>query len=140
MLAGEVNLHEAIRQVEVGDHATLHFFATGALPPNPAQLLGGERVRELLEFLKGEYDTIILEAPPLNVVSDAALLASNSDGVVVVARSGVTGLNALSFAMEQLRHVRARVIGTVLNDISYDRDANDDYSGMDASYYAKAVD
>jgi len=140
VIEGKAELNQAIRKVEVGEHAVLHFFPTGALPLNPAQLLGSPRVRDLLEFLKEQYDTILLEAPPLNVVSDAAMLASNADGVVVVARAGVTGLNALSFAVEQLQHVRARVIGTVLNDIDRGSDTNDDYSGLDVRYYARATD
>jgi Mrp family chromosome partitioning ATPase len=85
------------------------------------------------------YDTVILDSPPINIVTDASLLAAHADGVLVVARSGVTAAQALSFAMEQLRHVRAPVLGAVLNDIDYSRDVAYDgsykFQGYRDRYY-----
>lgn len=122
VLAGAKPLSAVIRRVRVSANAELSFIATGQLDPNPPQLFGVDAVRKLLEPLRAEYDAIIFDTAPLNVVSDAALLSTQVDGVIVVARAGVTEPGALSFAMEQLDHIQSEVIGTVLNDIELDRD------------------
>jgi len=123
---------DAVRTVRIGESATLDFLSSGILPPNPAELLGSERMRSLLKRLEAEYDVIILDAPPLNVVTDAALLGTNADGVILVARAGRSEKAALSYAVEQLRNVRADVLGAVLNDIDFKRDAR--YYGKYGSY------
>ena len=97
----------------------------------------------MLERLKQHYDTIIVDSPPINVVTDAALLAKYADGVVLIVRSGVTPVQALTFAVEQLRHVRAPILGAVLNDIDFHWDAAYDgayrfYGHRDRYYMAEA--
>ncbi len=123
ILQGTTSLEAALRRVDLGRAGSLHYLTTGALPHNPASLIDSPAMRTLMDRVKQHYDTIILDSPPINVVTDAALLGSHADGVVVVVRSGVTAVQALMFAMEQLRHVRAPVLGAVLNDIDFHRDA-----------------
>jgi Mrp family chromosome partitioning ATPase len=104
-------------------------------------VLASRELRELLEHLRGMYETIILDSPPVNMMTDAALLGGSTDGVVIVARAGITHSAALGYAMEQLGHVRARVLGVVLNDIDFRRDATYDaaYRYYDRGQYtAKA--
>jgi protein-tyrosine kinase len=120
-LLGGLSLEEIIRTVELAD-AKFDFIPTGTLPPNPAELLASTRMQALLEHLEGEYDTVIFDAPPLNVVTDAAVIGSRTDGVVVVVRAGVTDRAAVRYAFEQLTSVRARVLGCVLNDVDTKRD------------------
>jgi capsular exopolysaccharide synthesis family protein len=133
VLQGTVLLRDAIRSIPVGDAMALEVVTAGALPGSPAQLLRSKRMDALLEHLRGVYDVVILDAPPLNLVTDAALLGAASDGVIVVARSGVTTSEALGFTMEQLRNVNATVLGAVLNDIDFERDRAYDESYR---YYA----
>ena len=83
-------------------------------------------LRRALARLQAEFDVVIVDSSPINVVVDAALISSCVEGVLVVARSGVTTPGDLTFAMEQLRNVGAPVLGTVLNDIDLDRDATYD--------------
>ena len=64
------------------------------------------------------YDVVLIDSPPLTVVTDAAVIAPYADGVLLVARASQTEIGALEFAMMQLRNVNARVKGTVLNDLS----------------------
>lgn len=123
ILQGTTSVEAALRRVDLGRAGSLHYLTTGALPHNPASLIDSPAMRTLMERLKQHYDTIILDSPPINVVTNAALIGSHADGVVVVVRSGVTAVQALMFAMEQLRHVRAPVLGAVLNDIDFHRDA-----------------
>jgi len=116
------NGHGPVQQVVVGPDAVLDFIATGTVPPNPAELLGSQRMQALAAQWRETYDTVIIDAPPLNRVTDAAVLASLADGVIMVARAGVTDRGALSFAVEQLRSVHAPLLGVVLNDVDASRD------------------
>lgn len=120
-LLGGLSLEEVIRPVQLAD-AHFDFVPLGTTPPNPAELLASTRMQALLEHLEGQYDSVIFDAPPLNVVTDAAILGSRTDGVILVVRAGVTDRGAVRFAFDQLKAVRARVLGCVLNDVDARRD------------------
>lgn len=94
----------------------LYLIPSGNLPPNPSELLGGERMRKALAALSEAFDLIVLDTPPLLAASDGAILATLSDGVVMVLRAGFTESEAAQQAIQQLNSVGARVIGAVLND------------------------
>lgn len=143
VLCDSSTLGAALRSVDV-EAGRLDFLTTGAFPAEPAKLLGSTRMRALLQDLATRYDTIILDSPPTNVVTDALALSAHVDGVVVVARAGVTALEALMYTMEQLQHVRAPILGTVLNGIDFKRDSAYDslyrHYGYNDSYYKASVD
>lgn len=120
-LLGGVSLEEVIRPIELNG-ARFDFIPTGTLPPNPAELLAAPRMQALLEHLDGKYDAVIFDAPPLNVVTDAALLGSRADGVILVVRAGITDRNGLRYAFAQLNAVHAKVIGCLLNDVDAKRE------------------
>lgn len=113
VLVTESSIAEAIKPTRVDG---LMVMPSGALPPNPAELLGSARMRTLLDTLAESYDTIILDTPPLLAASDAAIISRMSDGALVVVRAGRTERSALESAIQQLATVGARVLGTVLND------------------------
>ena len=94
----------------------LYVLPSGQLPPNPSELLGGERMRKTLAALGEAFDLIVLDTPPLLAASDAAILSTIADGVVLVVRAGVTEAEAGQQALQQLSAVGARVVGAVLND------------------------
>jgi capsular exopolysaccharide synthesis family protein len=94
----------------------LYVIPSGPLPPNPSELLGGDRMRRTLQSLGEAYDLILMDTPPLLATSDAAVLSTLSEGVVLVVRAGVTESEAGQIAMQQLGAVGARVVGAVLND------------------------
>lgn len=120
-LLGRASLEDITRTVQFED-ATFEFIPRGTLPPNPAELLATTRMQALLEHLGGEHDAVVFDAPPLNVVTDAAILGARTDGVIVVVRAGVTDRAAVRFAFDQLGRVHARVLGCVLNDIDIKRE------------------
>jgi capsular exopolysaccharide synthesis family protein len=135
VLLGRAELEAALVQVRVGD-VELALLPAGVSPPNPAELVGSEAMPALLEKLCARYDAVIIDAPPLNLVTDAALLGVHADGVVLVARAGATDRAAVTYAIEQLRAVRARVLGSVLNGVG---DGRERYYGSyvpDAKEYA----
>jgi polysaccharide biosynthesis transport protein len=97
----------------------------GEPPPNPAELLGSKKMDIILDSLRKVADVVILDGPPF-LVTDAALLASKVDGVLMVVRSGHSRKNEVLYSIEQLETAGARVVGVALNGIS--RSAENVYS------------
>jgi capsular exopolysaccharide synthesis family protein len=104
---------QAIRETAI---AGLFVLTCGALPSNAANLLSGTRMRVLLQELREQFDMIVLDTPPVLATADAGIVASLTDGVLLVVRAGATDRNAAQRACQHLSNVGARVIGTVLND------------------------
>ncbi|CAN5830347.1 MAG: polysaccharide biosynthesis tyrosine autokinase [Gemmatimonadetes bacterium] len=131
LLEGEADLEDTLRQVSAGPAGTpLDVVLAGQAPTSPAEVLGSEAMRALLDHLRGRYGAIILDAPPLNPVTDTALLALAADGVLLVARSGATDREALQEAADQVRRLRVPLSGVVLNDV--EPVASPYYSGQSA--------
>jgi capsular exopolysaccharide synthesis family protein len=135
VLRGTRQLSEVVRVLQLDEGEAMHYVPTGSLPSYPTQLLESEAMRELLTKARDQYDMVILDSPPVNMITDAAILGAHADGVLLVARAGRTASPALSYAMSQLGHVRARIVGAVLNDIDFKRDSVYDSSYQ---YYANA--
>lgn len=87
----------------------------GTTPPDPVRLLGSHAAKELFEELRDRFDVVLIDAPPLLPVSDAALLGGTSDGVILVARHHHVRREQLATAISTLRSVNATIIGAVLN-------------------------
>ncbi|NLX04838.1 MAG: polysaccharide biosynthesis tyrosine autokinase [Phycisphaerae bacterium] len=118
ILVGRASASNLIRPTQ---HDNLDVLPAGPLPPNPAELLGNDHLKGLLQELKGRYQTIILDGPPLLVVSDALVLATAVDTAILTIRAGHTARGAILRAREQLRRVNARLSGIVLNDVRITR-------------------
>lgn len=95
----------------------LSVLTSGPLPPNPAELLASDKNREFLNNLKPKYDYVLIDTPPVAVVTDAAVLANRVDGVILVIKSGVTRIDSAVDVKHQLDRAKARVIGVVLNEV-----------------------
>lgn len=91
---------------------------SGDIPPNPSELLGSKRFAALLETLRERNDYILLDTPPVNIVTDAAVLAPRCDGVIIVVRANRTDRGALTHAIEQLEYAQAKLLGIVLDDVA----------------------
>jgi len=92
---------------------------TGPLPPNPADLLSSQRMREAFGMLRQDYKFIVLDSPPIMAATDAVILSAQSDGVLLVARSGETPREALKRARDLLAGVRSRLLGVILNAVDF---------------------
>ncbi|MEV4457632.1 polysaccharide biosynthesis tyrosine autokinase [Microbispora sp. NPDC049633] len=88
---------------------------SGRVPPNPSELLGSQNMRAVLAQLTDEYDMVIIDAPPLLPVTDAAALGANCDGTLLVVRHGKTRREQVARAGELLSSINARLVGAVLN-------------------------
>ena len=93
----------------------LWVLTAGSLAPNPSELLGSRRMRELMDEMREHFDLIIFDAPPVLAATDAVLLSTQCDATLVVTRAGQTRDHDLDSALEALHGVGASVIGTVLN-------------------------
>ena len=117
VLAGLCSEEEAIRP---SAFANLDILFSGDIPPNPSELLGSERMLELIEKLGKRYDYILVDAPPVNIVSDACVLANLLDGVLVLARQGRTRKESLKRAINSLNLTGAKILGTIFNGVPED--------------------
>ena len=99
------------------DLPNLDVLTSGPMPPNPAELLGSTGMRDLLEAAKKKYNRVVLDGPPCLLISDALVIATQTDAVVLVARAVNGTKGTLRRAREQLQRTGARVIGAVLNGV-----------------------
>ena len=100
----------------------LKVLTSGPLPPNPSELLGSQRMRQLLTQLRDEYDTIILDSPPVGTISDALVLSGLSDGVVLVVHAGGLPRELVQRCKVRLDNAKARILGVVLNKVDLERE------------------
>jgi succinoglycan biosynthesis transport protein ExoP len=128
-IIGEATLTDVIHDTGVPN---LSIVASGRFPPNPAELLGSARMQEILHEAKARFDVVLLDSPPLLAVTDAAVLATMVDGVVLVIRTERTKRDAVRRALGHVRSVRGRLLGVVLNDVDMRSGA---YYGSYGHYY-----
>lgn len=95
----------------------LDVLTSGPIPPNPSELLGSKRMQLLLERMKEDYDMIILDSPPVGMVTDAAVLSTIADGTIMVCASGTTEINVIKAAKASLDKVNANIIGVIMNKV-----------------------
>lgn len=110
LLAGQMKLEEVTNYV--GSDLTV--IPCGPIPPNPSELLASKRMKELLDELRNLYDIIIIDAPPVGVVTDSAILSTIVDGILLVVASGKTDIDGAKRAKQLLENVNARILGVVM--------------------------
>jgi len=112
-LFGRAEIDEIFKQTEVEN---LYLVPCGIVPPNPSELLGSEKMKEFIEYLKSNYDMLIFDTPPLVAVTDALILTNQVDGVLLVASAGKTELDVIDKAREMVHRVGGNIIGVLLNN------------------------
>jgi capsular exopolysaccharide synthesis family protein len=98
----------------------LQLMASGPLPPRPSDLLGSKRMETVIERLLAQADILLFDAPPIMAVTDAVILATKVDGVLLVVSAGETKREHVQQALERLNKVNAHILGTVLNNVALD--------------------
>ncbi len=96
----------------------LWVLTSGPLPPNPAELVGSKRMRELMENAGSNFDVILCDSPPVLAVSDPVALATQCDGVVLVVRVGTAAHDVIRRAAAQIEAVKGKILGVLLNYVS----------------------
>lgn len=129
--ASTVNISEMIDKTAVEN---LDVLTSGPTPPNPAELLGSERLSQLLDFLREKYDFIILDAPPVDTVTDGQIVAARADGVALVTPQGIATKDAVMRAVKLLQRVNANILGVIMNRFTA-QEAGGYYGGYYGNYY-----
>lgn len=134
LVAGGVDLQECLHVVE---NTNLVVMTCGAIPPNPLELIHSVRFSQTMELLSKHFEIIIIDSPPVSLVSDALVLATNSSGVIFVAKAQSTPHPLARNALKQLHRANAHLVGVVLNALDFDKAEKyyGEYSGYSKRNY-----
>lgn len=111
IIAGEVDLEKSILSFS---DINIDVLIAGTVPPNPSELLASNRMEEIINKLKSEYDYVIIDAPPVSVVTDAAIVGAYVDGAILVVRSKFASTDVIKLAKKKLEDVNIKIFGVVL--------------------------
>src|SRR5437867_435589 len=132
-LAGQEELNNVIKPTTISNLFVLN---CGSTPPNPTELVGSKRMSETLAGLKDRYDFILIDSPPVIPVSDAVILSTMVDGVVLVVRGDETKKHIVKAAVSQLGNGHGKILGVVLNRVDIRRaEYRDYYKYYNPDYY-----
>ncbi len=134
-LSGEKDLESLVQSCSRTPN--LKILTSGPVPPNPAELLGSEEMRRLLSQLSERYSHIIIDSPPAISFTDASILSTMVDGVMLVVHGGRSSRAVVRRAKQQLLDVGAHIFGVVLNNVRLETQ-DYYYSGYYSSYYSDA--
>ena len=123
-LSRNIELDSLIQKLKIPN---LSFLACGPIPPNPAELVSSDRMKDLLQKLSERYDHILIDSPPLINVTDPVILSTMVDGVILVVHGGKSTRQIVRRARQELTTVGAKIFGVVLNKVDLRREGYDDY-------------
>ncbi|MEH3132048.1 MAG: polysaccharide biosynthesis tyrosine autokinase [Mycolicibacterium neoaurum] len=125
VLSGKADLSDVLQKTRFPGLTAL---TCGTIPPNPSELLGSMAAKKLLAEMRGQFDYVVIDSSPLLAVTDAAILAAEADGVLIMARFGQAKRDQLAHAIANLEHVGARTLGAVLTMAPERGDASYSYT------------
>ena len=117
VLAGLTDETEVLRK---DIRPNLDVIFSGDIPPNPAELLDSDRMKQMLEKLSKRYDYILVDTPPVNVVSDACVVANMLDGALLLARQGRSRKESLKRAVNNLNLAGVKLLGCIFNGVPHE--------------------
>ncbi|OGB65308.1 MAG: hypothetical protein A2Y94_01355 [Caldithrix sp. RBG_13_44_9] len=131
-LIGNATLKEIVRPTFVEHLAVI---PSGPLPPNPSELLGSDEMKKLLEDLKNQFEVILFDSPPVIAVTDAAIMSTLVDGIVLVIKAHQTHREAIKRAKSLLDTAEARIFGSLLNGVNIQKTYGTNYYYYYYQYY-----
>ncbi|MBQ7923871.1 MAG: CpsD/CapB family tyrosine-protein kinase [Clostridia bacterium] len=135
-LSGQISLEDVTHRYK--ENENLSYITCGTHAPRPYELLESEEMSKFIEDLRKKYDYVIIDTPPLLVVSDAIALATQADGTVIVTRYEMSYLNDIGKTLEKLTFAKANVLGVVVNDYTVNEKLS--YHSDRYKYYAYCYD
>lgn len=114
VLAGQYSAYDVTRK-QIYNNLDVMF--SGDIPPNPSELLSSEQMMALIEELSTQYDFILVDAPPVNMVSDCCIVANMLDGIVLLARQNKARKDGVRLAVNQLQLTNTKLLGCVFNGV-----------------------
>lgn len=133
LLVGQCSGNDAVQRSQLLDN--LRVMTAGDLPPNPAELLGSQQMRIILQTLAKVFDVIILDLPPITAVTDALIVSQLVNGMVLVVRQNYCDRSALNESIRQLKFAKAKILGMVMTDAN-----TQSKSYRRSNYYKKELD
>jgi capsular exopolysaccharide synthesis family protein len=124
LLTGQYELDESVIPTQVPN---LFVLPCGPIPPNPAELLSSESMRRFFEEASQKYDYVVLDSPPVLHVTDARILATQVEAVILVSHGAVTPREAVKHARDHLQQANGNLIGVVLNNVDFSAAGYDYY-------------
>ncbi len=139
LLSGMNSAQECIQHID--GMPNLSVITSGILPPNPSELLGSSAMLKVFSEFESEYDYIIIDTPPVNVVADALAIVKHVDGVAFVITQGKSTYPDVSRAIETLRFANANIIGAVMNrvDVGKKKQSTGSYGTYSYKYKYKSI-
>ena len=116
VLSGKADFGEALFKIDIEN---LTFMASGPVPENPAELLDSANMKQLLSEAKTQFDHVLIDTSPVISVTDASILSSQVDGVIMVIQAGRTQRGVVKRALELLQQTHAKILGHILTNIEY---------------------
>jgi capsular exopolysaccharide synthesis family protein len=128
-LIGEVSrVNDIVRESKIEN---LYIITAGGLPPNPSELLGSDRMSQLVDQLEQEYDMVLFDSPPIVAVTDASMISTEIDAIALVVKAGHAERSTVDRALDMIHNVKAPLIGAILNGAS-----QESLGGKYAYYYS----
>jgi capsular exopolysaccharide synthesis family protein len=137
-LSGDKDTGDLIRTYK--DLPRLKIVTSGPIPPNPAELLSSNEMRNLLQFMSGRFQHVIIDSPPAISFTDAAILSTLVDGVVLVAMANKSSIHLMRQFKHRVSSIGARIYGVVLNGLKADSVEYEYYGSGYYKYYSQADD
>ena len=131
-LSGQNTLDEVVHQSHLNEN--LSYITCGTHSPKPYELLESDEMKNLLKELRSKYDYVIIDTPPVLILSDALAIAPETDGVVLVCRHLVSYISDIERALNTLKFAKANVLGVVINDYKQPKQGKF-YGGYKKYYY-----
>jgi capsular exopolysaccharide synthesis family protein len=146
VLSSDMNEAEMLNMIQKEKESGLYLMTSGPVPPNPAELIGSEQMRKVIQELSATFDHILIDTPPIASFTDGVLLASMSDGVILVIHANECSRKVVQRSRQSLTDVGAKVLGVVLNrvnlrspDYYYGSHYYTDYKSPNGSDHAASV-
>ena len=127
-----------LRIIDVAQPTKTSFLSvvtSGPLPPNPAELVGSRRMRDILDAAETSFDLVLCDSPPVVAVADGIALSAQCDGVVLVVRAGTIAHEVIRRAADHIESVKGRILGVILNSVDLRRDGYYHYYRHYGRYY-----
>lgn len=118
ILSSDLSEARILAMIEKDPGTSLHLLTSGPIPPNPAELLGSEQMRRLINVLQSNFTHVVIDSPPISSFTDGVLISSMVDGVLLVVHGGKTSRHIVKRSRQLLQDVGAKIFGVVLNNIS----------------------
>ena len=114
------------------EQENLNIISSGPIPPNPTELIASDSMKSLLDELSNNYDYVIIDTPPVGILTDAAIISTLSDGVLLVIKSGSTKKEMVKKAIDNIEKVNGNILGAIMTFVNI---KNSQYGNYYGSYY-----